>query len=245
MMNKIFGGWGASAVSIAAMISIFAALNGSILSGSRVPYAAARDGYFFEAVGRVVTLDETLLDAVTGLSAAPALAYTDLAVIARFNSTGTIDSINGGGYAATNTVPYAGGSTYHFRAAVNVSNHSYSLYVIPPGTPETPIALNYAFRTGQTGVTALSNWAVTATTGSQNYLHTFAGDGEYWYHCLLHTTAHYREGGVVFVNSSGGDSAFVRIFQGKFDPESVTVRAGAQVRWQNFDDGTSHSVTSD
>jgi APA family basic amino acid/polyamine antiporter len=35
------------------MISIFAALNGSILSGSRVPYAAAREGYFFEAVGRV------------------------------------------------------------------------------------------------------------------------------------------------------------------------------------------------
>ena len=35
------------------MISIFAALNGSILSGSRVPYAAARDGYFFHAIGRV------------------------------------------------------------------------------------------------------------------------------------------------------------------------------------------------
>ena len=38
---------GAGAVSIAAMISIFAALNGSILSGSRVPYAMARDGLFF------------------------------------------------------------------------------------------------------------------------------------------------------------------------------------------------------
>jgi APA family basic amino acid/polyamine antiporter len=35
------------------MISIFAALNGSILSGSRVPYAMARDGYFFEAMSRV------------------------------------------------------------------------------------------------------------------------------------------------------------------------------------------------
>jgi plastocyanin len=90
-----------------------------------------------------------------------------------------------------------------------------------------------------------SPYLLGATTGSQNYLHTFGGDGAYWYHCVLHTTAHYREGGVVFVNSSGGDSAFVRIFQGKFDPESVTVRAGAQVRWQNFDDGTSHSVTSD
>jgi len=53
MMRKIFDGAGANAVSIAAMISIFAALNGSILSGARVPYAAARQGYFFRAVGRV------------------------------------------------------------------------------------------------------------------------------------------------------------------------------------------------
>ena len=106
------------------------------------------------------------VDAVTGLSAAPALAYTDLAVIARFNSSGSIDAINGGGYAAANTVPYAGGSTYHFRAAVNVPSHTYSLYVTPPGKPETPVALNYAFRTGQGAVTALSNWAVTAGVGS-------------------------------------------------------------------------------
>jgi amino acid transporter len=53
MMRKIFAAPGAAAVSIAAMISIFAALNGSILSGARVPYAAARDGYFFHAIGRV------------------------------------------------------------------------------------------------------------------------------------------------------------------------------------------------
>src|SRR5262249_39270966 len=53
MMRRILGEPGAAAVSIAAMISIFAALNGSILSGSRVPYAAAREGYFFQAIGRV------------------------------------------------------------------------------------------------------------------------------------------------------------------------------------------------
>ncbi|HXK03938.1 MAG TPA: amino acid permease [Verrucomicrobiae bacterium] len=53
MMHKIAGSRGASAVSVAAMISIFAALNGSILSGSRVPYAAARDGYFFSGIARV------------------------------------------------------------------------------------------------------------------------------------------------------------------------------------------------
>jgi len=53
MMRKVLGSAGANAVSIAAMISIFAALNGSILSGSRVPYAAARDGYFFHSIARV------------------------------------------------------------------------------------------------------------------------------------------------------------------------------------------------
>ena len=53
MMRRIVGDWGANAVSVAAMISIFAALNGSILTGSRVPYAAARDGLFFRSVAWV------------------------------------------------------------------------------------------------------------------------------------------------------------------------------------------------
>jgi len=47
MMLRVVGPKGAAVVSVAALISIFAALNGSILSGSRVPYALARDGFFF------------------------------------------------------------------------------------------------------------------------------------------------------------------------------------------------------
>jgi APA family basic amino acid/polyamine antiporter len=53
MMRRVMGGGGAAAVSIAAMISILAALNGSILSGSRVPYAMARDGLFFRRISVV------------------------------------------------------------------------------------------------------------------------------------------------------------------------------------------------
>lgn len=53
MMRRVMGSSGAAAVSVAAMISIFAALNGSILSGSRVPYAMARDGLFFRGVASV------------------------------------------------------------------------------------------------------------------------------------------------------------------------------------------------
>ncbi len=53
MMRRVLGARGAGAVSVAAMISIFAALNGSILSGARVPYAMARDGLFFRRVAIV------------------------------------------------------------------------------------------------------------------------------------------------------------------------------------------------
>ncbi len=52
-MQKVLGNSGASIVSVAAMISIFAALNGSILSGSRVPYAMARDGLFFRRMSHI------------------------------------------------------------------------------------------------------------------------------------------------------------------------------------------------
>jgi basic amino acid/polyamine antiporter, APA family len=53
MMRRIAGVQGESVVSMAVMISIFAALNGSLLSGSRVPFAMARGGYFFQAAGRI------------------------------------------------------------------------------------------------------------------------------------------------------------------------------------------------
>jgi APA family basic amino acid/polyamine antiporter len=51
--RKFMGAAGGAGVAIAAMVSIFAALNGSILSGSRVPFAMARDGYFFTALERI------------------------------------------------------------------------------------------------------------------------------------------------------------------------------------------------
>jgi APA family basic amino acid/polyamine antiporter len=53
MMAHLYGNTAAGAVSIAVLISIFAALNGSILSGSRVPYAMARDGLFFKTAAKV------------------------------------------------------------------------------------------------------------------------------------------------------------------------------------------------
>ncbi len=73
MMRRIFGDAGAGAVSVAAMVSIFAALNGSILSGSRVPYAMARDGLFFRPVARVHPVFHTPGVSILALSAWSAL----------------------------------------------------------------------------------------------------------------------------------------------------------------------------
>ncbi|HLK47638.1 MAG TPA: amino acid permease [Bryobacteraceae bacterium] len=67
MMGRLLGAPGAGWVSVAAMISIFAALNGSILSGSRVPYAAAREGYFFARMARVDPVHHTPGVSIVGL----------------------------------------------------------------------------------------------------------------------------------------------------------------------------------
>jgi APA family basic amino acid/polyamine antiporter len=44
---------GVSLVSVGMMISMLATLNGTVMSGGRVPFAVARDGYFFKALGEV------------------------------------------------------------------------------------------------------------------------------------------------------------------------------------------------
>ncbi len=47
------GAWGAAIVSAGMAISILVTLNGTIMSGARVPFAMARDGYFFKALAEV------------------------------------------------------------------------------------------------------------------------------------------------------------------------------------------------
>ncbi len=73
MMRRILGSPGAAAVSLAAMVSIFAALNGSILSGSRVPFAMARDGLFVPSLAYISPKHHTPAVAIFTLSAWAAL----------------------------------------------------------------------------------------------------------------------------------------------------------------------------
>jgi basic amino acid/polyamine antiporter, APA family len=47
------GLWGAAIVSAGMALSMLVTLNGTIMSGARIPYAMARDGYFFKAMADV------------------------------------------------------------------------------------------------------------------------------------------------------------------------------------------------
>jgi len=49
----VLGHTGASLVSVGIAISMLVTLNGTIMSGARVPFATARDGYFFKAIAEV------------------------------------------------------------------------------------------------------------------------------------------------------------------------------------------------
>jgi APA family basic amino acid/polyamine antiporter len=52
-LQVITGPWGAALVSVAMAVSIIVSMNGTIMSGARVPYAAARDGLFFRRMADV------------------------------------------------------------------------------------------------------------------------------------------------------------------------------------------------
>lgn len=49
----VLGPTGASLVSVGIAVSMLVTLNGTIMSGARVPFAMSRDGYFFKAIAEV------------------------------------------------------------------------------------------------------------------------------------------------------------------------------------------------
>jgi hypothetical protein len=106
------------------------------------------------------------IDSVVGLSRGAQTAYSGFATLARFNPSGNIDARNGGAYAATSTIPYSAGVTYHFRLVVNVPAHTYSIFVRPAGGAESTVGTNFAFRTEQNTVTSLDWWGTVVNAST-------------------------------------------------------------------------------
>ena len=52
-MSLAVGSWGGALVAAGMALSMLVTLNGTIMSGARVPFAVARDGYFFRALAEV------------------------------------------------------------------------------------------------------------------------------------------------------------------------------------------------
>jgi beta-glucanase (GH16 family) len=97
-------------------------------------------------------------NAVVGLSNGAATAFGNLGCIARFNPSGDIDAYNGTAYAAAATIPYSANVSYHFRLVVNVTAHTYSVFVTPAGGSELTVGSNYAFRSTANTMTSLNDW---------------------------------------------------------------------------------------
>jgi hypothetical protein len=97
---------------------------------------------------------------VIGLCSGAATAYGNMACIARFNPTGQIDAYNGTAYAAASSINYSANLSYHFRLVVNVTAHTYSVFVTPPGGSELTVGSNYAFRSTANTMTSLNNWSL-------------------------------------------------------------------------------------
>jgi hypothetical protein len=97
-------------------------------------------------------------NAVVGLSNGAATTFGNLGCIARFNPSGDIDAYNGTAYAAASTIPYSANVSYHFRLVVNVTAHTYSVFVTPSGGSEITVGSNYAFRSTANTMTSLNDW---------------------------------------------------------------------------------------
>ena len=80
-MALVTGGWGAGLVSVAMATSILVTLNGTIMSGARIPFAAARDKLFF---AKMATIHPRFQSPSTSLIVQGFLATALLLAVGRF-----------------------------------------------------------------------------------------------------------------------------------------------------------------
>jgi len=118
------------------------------------------------------------MNGVLGFSVNAANSLTNLAIIVRFASTGAIDVRNGGSFSAATSYPYTAGTQYTFQLAINPATKRYSVFVTAPGHAQVELASNYAFRSSQSGVSSLNNWATYSKGGTETVCNmTIAGAG--------------------------------------------------------------------
>ena len=104
-----------------------------------------------------------------GISKGAQTAFTGFANIVAFATTGIIQARNGGSYF-NSSISYSGGTSDHFHLAINVTAHTYSVFVTPAGGSEQTVGTNFAFRTEQNTVTSLDHWGAFVNSTSSGTL---------------------------------------------------------------------------
>jgi hypothetical protein len=113
--------------------------------------------------------DASLSDEVMGLVSGTATGYSSLAANVRFDDDWHIDVRNAGAYASESYMFY-GGHWLHFRMAVDVPAHTYSVSAWDQSTSQKPIkqlATDFHFRTEQQAVSSLDGIAHFVDPGAQ------------------------------------------------------------------------------
>jgi hypothetical protein len=159
------------------------------------------------------------IDAVMALSNGSQTAFEQFACLTRFNTSGLIDARNGGAYNSASPISYTANTTYHFRLVVNVPSHTYSIYVTPAGGSEQVVGLNYAFRTEQSSVSALSNQGliVDSATGSARLCNFVIRPTDKWGITKLNPTV--SGGREWFSKWDNGQARTITFGQDQYDPE--------------------------
>jgi hypothetical protein len=109
------------------------------------------------------------IDCFTGIAESAPRRAADVAVIVRFNDTGTIDVRNGNAFAADRKLGYSAGKPYRIRMVVDMAKKTYSVFVAPAGEAEVALATNYAFRAGQGSVQSLGKLVLAGYKGSNGF----------------------------------------------------------------------------
>lgn len=125
---------------------------------------ASQEGVF--AVKWIAKPSAAKIDAVTGISSGAADDFSDLACLVRFSPQGVIDVRDGASYRTEGTpLTYQGGERYNFILIANLAEKTYDVFASARGEQLALIANDFSFRTEQSQVESLSNFAFIAVNG--------------------------------------------------------------------------------
>jgi hypothetical protein len=105
------------------------------------------------------TPSASAMDADLGFFASASSTQPALSSLINFSPAGIIQ-VRGGDSFTSSNVSYAAGEILQFRLVENLPATTYSLFVMPPGAAEIPLATDLQIPSDQRGATTLGGWGL-------------------------------------------------------------------------------------